>query len=155
MLNHDSLPRESGYYSGPLISFVDWEASKPYFFDGRFANLADIQVPTNDTCEGLVPDPGRTVIPPLSFGGVGISENSIHGEPRLVADDRIVKGEKFYVVRGCAAYSTQEKVRNSSFVTFCILRIPTQTPEQKAVQPPQQPTRVFQLQSCAAGFDAT
>ena len=124
-------------------------------FDARFANMADIQVPTNDTCEGLMPDPGRTVIPPLTFGGVSITENSIHGDPRLVADDRIIKGEKFYVVRGCAAYLTQGKVRHSSFCYVLYSEIPQPTPEQKAAQPPQQPARAYQMQSCAAGFDAT
>jgi hypothetical protein len=125
-------------------------------YDGRFVNMVDIVLSKNDTCEGLLPDPGRSVVAPTTMGtGIGISENSIHGDPRFVADDRILRGERFYVVMGCAAYLTQQKVRYSSFCYILYSEIPAQTPEQKAAQPPQVPSRTFQLANCAAGFDAT
>jgi hypothetical protein len=147
-------------------------------YDARFTNMPDIVVPKNDACDSFESDPGRSVIPPTPIGtGVGITENSIHGEPRLVADDRIVNGAKFYVVTGCAAYSTQEKTRHSSFCYVLYSEIPKSPANQQPAQPqssgPVQPlpsplptlsagtaspipqARAFSFQSCAAGFDAS
>jgi hypothetical protein len=117
-------------------------------YDPKFTNMADINVPKNDTCDGLMPDPGRTVIPPTGIGiGFGVTENSIHGDPRFVADERIINGSKFYVVRGCAAYLTQNRVRYSSFCYILQSEMPA--------QPAQPASRIFGLTPCAAGFDAT
>ena len=113
-------------------------------YDPKFTDVSTITVPTNHSCVGLLPDVGRAIIPPTGNALAQISQNSIHGDPRMVTDDRIISGAKFYVVQGCAAYWTQNKIRHSS---FCYIL-------ESYFQPPI-PQRLFNFVTCATGFDAS
>jgi hypothetical protein len=145
-------------------------------YDPKFANLYDIAVPKNTSCENLSADPGKAVFWPTSLATVGVfNQNSIHGSPRYVADDKVVAGEKFYVVEGCAAYSTQEETRYASFCYILESSISPPVPVSlpfpfqniPALQAGQLPTanqgassqgtenRVFTFVTCARGFDTT
>jgi hypothetical protein len=78
--------------------------------------MDDISVPDNTACVGLEPIPGRTIIAPTTANlGIGWIFDSRHGEPQFLVDDRIMKGDKFYVMTGCAAYKTYSKTHRSSF----------------------------------------
>lgn len=41
--------------------------------------------------------------------------DSIHGDPPINADDKILNGDKFYVVMGCIVYTTFESTQRSQF----------------------------------------
>jgi hypothetical protein len=86
---------------------------------------------------------------------MGIVENSIHGDPRFVADDRILRGDKFLAIRGCAAYLTQQKIRHSSFCYILYTEIPSQTPGTKIGATSATANSNVAIQNCAAGFDTT
>jgi hypothetical protein len=75
-----------------------------------------IKVPDNTTCEGLSPVKGGGYFPPSLTGAVDDYKlDSFYGEPPFSADDKIVDGDKFYLVRGCVAYVTFGSVHHSSF----------------------------------------
>lgn len=78
--------------------------------------MTDVVVPENTACDGLSPIHGRTIIPPTgNFVGTLWSFNSQHGQPQFVANDRVLDGTKFYVVRGCGVYNTYFKPHYTSF----------------------------------------
>ena len=81
----------------------------------KVVNLFDVDVPANTSCDGLKPQAGRAVIAPTGSGSTTITQGSAVGDPRMVADDKIISGDKFYLVRGCFAYLTQGKERHSGF----------------------------------------
>jgi hypothetical protein len=129
--------------------------------------MDDIHIPDGIACDSANIKPGKLVIAPnLSML---YNLDSIHGEPAFYADDKIIDKTKFYVVRGCVAYSTFEHVRHSS---FCFVmrpatynRIPlTQngivipTPTAIAPSVPTAPivpaTQAYIFEDCAVGFNS-
>ncbi|MGA2492001.1 MAG: hypothetical protein ABSF67_03520 [Roseiarcus sp.] len=85
-------------------------------YDPRVTDMSNITVPQNSSCSTLEPLEGRLIIPPTSQG-VLFQENldSQHGEPSLLADDKMISGSKFYVAEGCIAYKTYQSRHISSF----------------------------------------
>ena len=114
----------------------------------KATNLADVDVPENTSCDGLKPQRGRADIPPTGTGYTTITQGSGFGEPRLVADDKIVSGDKFYLVRGCLAYLTQEKEKHSAFCYILASVLPPPTPQNHS------PIRAYGFVTCRNGFDA-
>jgi hypothetical protein len=108
-------------------------------------DIAELAVPKNDSCEGVVPQIGRIVIPPTNNGTVALLRDSIHGEPYFVADEKIVSGSRFYGFIGCAAYLTQGGKHYSSFCYVLISQ-----PNQSVAG-----GRAFQFAPCIGGFDLT
>jgi hypothetical protein len=110
----------------------------------KYINLTDIVIPENTTCKDLHPEKGRATIPPTGIGAsVGVTQTSTLGEPRMVVDDRIISGDKFYFVQGCLSYLTLAKERHSS---FCYIL----ESHMAAVN-----QRIFVFVVCRNGFDAT
>ena len=94
------------------------------------------EVPENTSCDGLLPEKGRFGIAPSSIGTLSFASN--FGEPSLIADDKLVRGEKFYVVRGCVTYDTIGTVHRTG---FCYILTNRQRP---GIIPP--------FESCPRGF---
>jgi hypothetical protein len=86
-------------------------------YNSRITDMRDIIVPPNNTCDGLEPIAGRSIVPPEPNGTTATqwALDSQHGEPSLLADDKIVSGSKFYVAEGCFAYNTYRIRHTSSF----------------------------------------
>jgi hypothetical protein len=84
-------------------------------YDPKVIDMAYISVPENTACVGFDPKSNRTVIAPTNAGAVGWNFDSQHGEPSLLADEKIANGTKFYVVEGCAAYKTYSAKHITSF----------------------------------------
>jgi hypothetical protein len=95
-----------------------------------------IQVPENTSCDGLLPEKGHYIIPPSANMTMNVASN--FGEPSLIADDKLVNGEKFYVVRGCIAYDTIGAVHRSGFCYIFDTR--------------QRPGYVPSFENCLRGF---
>jgi hypothetical protein len=85
-------------------------------FDLEKTTMEALEVPDNTSCNGLLPEKGRLSIAPSAVAYHNLS--SAFGEPSFTADDKIVSGEKFYVVRGCIAYETFGAVHRSGFCYF-------------------------------------
>jgi hypothetical protein len=82
-------------------------------YDPSRTSVETLVIPDNHTCRGLVAQKGRPAFAPNAV--VGVTLDSVHGEPPLVADDRIIKGTKFYVVQGCISYVTFAEIHRSGF----------------------------------------
>jgi hypothetical protein len=116
------------------------------FIDGTSAkqiNVPDLKIPKNTSCAGLHSVPESAVVPPTGVGpSFSSGQSSIYGEPRMVADDKIINGDKFYLVEGCIAYVTLGEERHSS---FCYV-LHSRTGDNNQ--------RRFQFIACSSGFDA-
>jgi hypothetical protein len=112
-------------------------------YNPLYTDMNDIPVPENKTCDGLKPVSGRSIISPTGPNVVGVAWalDSRHGEPQFLVNDRILKGDRFYVVTGCAAYVTYYKPRKTSFcyVLERVVSIQTMGPPNVAadIAPPQ------------------
>src|SRR5271157_2354112 len=82
-------------------------------YDPKRTTLASISVPENTACENLQPEEGRPPIAPSSPSYNMLS--SVFGEPSFTADEKVVSGEKVYVIVGCSAYLTFGSVHRSGF----------------------------------------
>jgi len=140
-------------------------------------DLYNISVPQNTSCDNLIPQSGHPIFPPTPSGAV-ISENfnTISAQPPLEIDERIINGDKFYVVRGCVAYSTYEEPHSTGFcyilestpVTITIKTpppeaplpspVPNASPSGTSVPPSSPPTivngRKLVFVTCPTGFSA-
>jgi hypothetical protein len=111
----------------------------------REFDMATVEVAANTSCVGHKPAPGTAVISPTGIGtSVAITGGSAIGEPRMVTDDKILSGDKFYVLRGCIAYLTQDKERRSSFCYILFSRINNANNQ-----------RQYEFMTCRTGFEST
>jgi hypothetical protein len=111
-------------------------------YDPQTTDIRTIKVPDNTSCSNLSTEKGSVLIAPSPQGTATILIfDSIHGDPPLYVDDKIVNGTKFYVLRGCLVYKTYEKVHHSS---FCYIAAPI--PGTNWDQTP--------FANCATGFEA-
>ena len=62
--------------------------------------------------------------------------DSSYGDPPFLVDNRVLNGEKFYVVRGCIAYVTYDVPRRA---TFCYILISGPAANTAVVQLGQNP----------------
>jgi hypothetical protein len=106
-------------------------------FDNNNVSMDTIDVPRNTSCVGLTTEKGRATLTPGT--NYGIIFDSIHAEPPVYINDRIIDGSKFYVALGCLAYTTFEFLHHSGFC-YVLTSSPT---EQRKV-----------FEACASGFDA-
>lgn len=110
-------------------------------YNPEFTEMNTVEVPKNIACVGLNPQKGRAVLPPTQVGNpLQLNLDSSTGDPPFRVDDRVTNGVKFYVVRGCVAYNTFEKVRRTAFCYVMESRLINNT-------------RVFNFNPCATGFD--
>lgn len=140
-------------------------------YDTQTTDLKNIKVAENTACVNLVPKRGRPPMPPTSGNAtLAIIEDTIHGQPAFTADDRIIRGDKFYVIHGCLAYEAYEKTRQTAFcyiLESTPFTVTTQQPAQitpgtgpgGAVTPNPNPTitlngRNFSFSTCSMGYDA-
>jgi hypothetical protein len=131
----------SGVYTKTLNATIDGTNTK-------LVNLYDVEVKENTSCEGLKPRPDYAVIAPTG-ANTQIEQllSSESGDPRMVADDKILSGDKFFYVRGCLAYLTQGKERHSSFC-YILASVPS------APSPRAPSGRAFEFVLCRSGFTA-
>jgi hypothetical protein len=117
----------------------------------KIVDLADVDVPENQTCDGLKPKSGRAII---ANGISAITLGSDIGEPRMLADDRILNGDKFYTVLGCLAYFSQNQEHHSG---FCYILVSASSQQQVAIPGQVSPVngRNFFFGTCPGGFDST
>jgi|GEM_PF-4801898 len=124
-------------------------------FDPLKSDMYDIVVPPNTSCANLVSGKGRVIIPPVSTGGAFSNQfDTIRGSPPFYADDRILNGSKFYVVRGCVAYNTYETIHRTAYCYVLQALTQFQNPPQGQVPPNVANGRAFVFATCAGGFDA-
>jgi hypothetical protein len=84
-------------------------------------SLENITIPGDTSfCEGVHPANSRLIIPPLTGTGNATDLDSVYEEPPFYVDDKILRGEKYYVVRGCIVYVTYSVPRRT---TFCYILI--------------------------------
>jgi hypothetical protein len=140
----------------------DTKSIEPY--DAKNIDLADLTIPENTICRNILPIKGRRVVAPTGTGYSlsAIYADTAHGLTRVVADDRFLRGEHFYVIQGCAAYNTQEVIRYSSFCFILdrevtkILQPPVPQPTPPLQSAPAVPELTnYRFESCASGFEAT
>jgi hypothetical protein len=84
------------------------------------SSISNVKI-TDDrpVCEGVHPEKSRQVFTPsLTNLGYYNSVDSSYGDPPFLVDNRVLNGEKFYVVRGCFAYVTYDVPRHA---TFCYI----------------------------------
>jgi hypothetical protein len=115
-------------------------------YDAAADTAENISVPDNTACEGLLPAKGTGSIPPSTSNiAGGRTFDSIHGELPLSVDDRILRGDKFYVARGCVAYTTFNSVHHSAFCYILQMSGPVQQPATVAMGQPQTVTGQSQV----------
>jgi hypothetical protein len=117
-------------------------------YNPLYAEMTGVNVPENRACDGLKPISGRSIMAPTgpNIAGFAWSLDSRHGEPQLLVDERIIRGDKFYVVTGCAAYVTYYKPRKSSFCYVLERTVSIQT-----MGPPNVATDLAPPQNTATG----
>lgn len=122
-------------------------------YDPTIVDMRNVEVPANNSCEGLATIKGRLALPP-SLNGATFAHifDSGHATPELFADERIVNGSKFYVVLGCIAYITFDKTRYSSFCYVLASQIANT--EADKTKPPKM-ERIYVFQNCITGFTST
>jgi hypothetical protein len=67
----------------------------------------------------------------------------------MIADDKILSGDKFYLVRGCFAYLTQERERHTAFCYILAVVGSAGNPN------PNPGDKRFEFVTCRSGFEAT
>jgi hypothetical protein len=88
-------------------------------YDSRVTDMINIVVPPNTSCDNIEPVTGRSIIPPTPQGAANQwFLDSQHGEPSLLADDSIARGDKFYVAEGCFAYRTYQ---TKHIISYCYI----------------------------------
>jgi hypothetical protein len=138
-----------------LVVAIDSFTIEPY--NTEMANIVDVVVPKNNSCDNLKPVTGRAVFPPSPVNtNYAIFEDSIHGQPPLRVENQILNGTRFYGVNACFAYNTFGKPHHTG-VCFILTYGQPQQPQPQQPQPQQQqpqPTPQFQFGPCASGFNA-
>jgi hypothetical protein len=125
-------------------------------YDQPTTSFYDIQTPTGSPCEGLRPEKDRVVFPP-SIANISAFHrlNSLHGAPGYTIDEKLIDGQRFYVVSGCMVYITFGSAHHS---TFCYILETRRSPAEPG--PPLEsfssiaqglPTFV----GCPSGFEST
>jgi hypothetical protein len=81
-------------------------------------DIKTINLGQNTSCDGLMPESGTNISPSGSSqlaSGTWATMNSLRGTPPYEVDDKVLNGDKFYVVKGCASYRTFEEPHHSGF----------------------------------------
>jgi len=134
-------------------------------FDSEITSMDDITIPYRRQCSVILAKPGKIVIAPNLT--IGYSMDSVHGTPAFSADDKIISGTKFYIIRGCLAYNTFDELKDSAFcyvmrratynyvpLTQNGIQLPTPSALGPAGQPIIPATREYIFEPCATGFDS-
>jgi hypothetical protein len=85
-------------------------------FDPQFADVTEITVPENTSCDLGIPERGASIVAPTAPGMFNLlAKDTNYGIPQFHVDDRILNGTRFYVVNGCVVYLTYNKPHHSKF----------------------------------------
>jgi hypothetical protein len=81
-------------------------------------DIKTIELGVNTSCDNLMPESG-TNIPPSGSSqfatGIWATMDSLRGKPPYEVDDKVLNGDRFYVVKGCASYRTFKEIHHSGF----------------------------------------